>query len=197
MAELALVAVGASAGGLAALNAVLAGLPSDFRLPIVVIQHMRGGASVVFEHVFRPPAGWRVQEAEEKTRPQPRHLYVAPPGYHLLIERDLSFALSVDEPVNWSRPSIDVLLESAADALGPALVAVVLTGANQDGAHGLARVHALGGVAVVQDPATAEIATMPEAALAAVPNAYVWPLADLGARLAAFVRNADEEALHA
>jgi two-component system chemotaxis response regulator CheB len=124
-----------------------------------------------------------VCEAGDKDPIEHGRVYIAPPDYHLLVERG-TVALSVDDPENFSRPSIDVLLGSAADAYGAGAVGVVLTGANGDGARGLAEIAARGGVAVVQDPGTAERREMPEAALAAVPDARVVALEDIAAVLA-------------
>jgi two-component system chemotaxis response regulator CheB len=113
----------------------------------------------------------QVCEAEDKQVPEPGTIYFAPANYHLLVEPDGSMALSADDPVNHSRPSIDLLLESAADALRSRLIAVLLTGANQDGAEGLRAVARTGGTAIVEDPATARVPTMPAAGLAANPGA--------------------------
>lgn len=174
------VVIGASAGGISALRQILSSLPESFPLPVAVALHMRQGASVDFNAVLSSPGHLRVSESEEKRFFAHGQVYVAPPGYHLLIEKDLTLSLSVDEPVNWARPSINVLFESAAEALGPGAVGIVLTGANADGALGLSRIAKHGGVAVVQDPASAEVSTMPEAALAAVPTALVLALRDIG-----------------
>jgi two-component system, chemotaxis family, protein-glutamate methylesterase/glutaminase len=174
-----LIVVGCSWGGVAALGRLFAHLPDGLDLPIVVAQHrapesLRGGLELALgRHLARP-----VLEPADKDPIERGHVYVAPPDYHLLVERG-SFALSVDKPVRHARPSIDVLFESAADAYGPAVVGVVLTGANADGAEGLARVVERGGVAVVQDPETAEAPEMPTAAIAAAP-ATVLPLERIG-----------------
>jgi two-component system chemotaxis response regulator CheB len=159
------IVIGASAGGIGALRVLLPRLTPQLGTAIVVVSHtgstdMRNFCDVLSEHSRLP-----VEEACERTRPLPGHVYVAPSGYHLLIEHDGRFAFSVDSKIGFSRPSIDVLFESAAEAYGPMLAAIVLTGANSDGAAGLARVRELGGLAIVQDPAEAEIDTMPLAAL--------------------------------
>jgi len=120
-----------------------------------------------------------IREASDKDELQPGCVYIAPPDYHLLVERG-TVALSTEEAVRYSRPSIDVMFESAADAYGERLVGVILTGANDDGALGLKRIRDGGGVAVVQDPATAERREMPEAAIAAVASAKVLPLEEIG-----------------
>jgi two-component system, chemotaxis family, protein-glutamate methylesterase/glutaminase len=175
-----LIVVGASWGGLQALSNVLAGIPGDVSCPIAVVQHRRhdaleGGLSNLLQLYTHD----RVVDAEDKMAIEPHTIYLAPPDYHLLVERG-AFALSVDERVQFSRPSIDVLFESAADAYGPQLVGVVLTGANEDGAAGLARVKERGGVAIVQDPRTAERAEMPAAAAAATAADAILPLEEIG-----------------
>lgn len=170
------VAIGASAGAVQALLHVLPPLPRDFALPILIVVHVppdRGNALVtLFQDRCRLP----VKEAEDKEPVAGGAIYFAPSDYHLLVEAGRSLSLSWDEPVNHSRPAIDVLLESAADAYGPALAAIVLTGANQDGAAGLRAVAEAGGIAIVQDPATAEMPAMPAAALAACPAARTMTL---------------------
>jgi two-component system, chemotaxis family, protein-glutamate methylesterase/glutaminase len=174
-----LIAVGCSWGGVAALGRLLGHLTDGLDLPIVIAQHrspesLRGGLELSLgRHMERP-----VVEPGDKDPIERGHVYVAPSDYHLLVERG-SFALSVDEPVRHARPSIDVLLESAADAYGAGVVGVILTGANADGAEGLARVVERGGVAIVQDPETAEAPEMPRAAIAAAP-ATVLPLERIG-----------------
>ncbi len=177
--RLALVAVGCSWGGLAAVGRLLEALPDAFALPTVIVQHRSEAPSALVELLGRHTAR-RVAEPDDKDLVLANHVYVAPPGYHLLVDRH-RFSLTTEEPVRYARPSVDVLFESAANAYGPALAAIVLTGANDDGAKGLARVAAAGGLALVQDPATAERATMPAAALAAVPTAVVGDI-DLLAR---------------
>jgi two-component system chemotaxis response regulator CheB len=175
-----LVVVGCSWGGLAALGRLLDHLPEDVDLPIVVAQH-RGPESLrgVLEATLRRGRPRPVVEVEDKNPIAPGRVYLAPPDYHLLVEPG-SFALSVDERVQYARPSIDVLLESAADAYGERVIGVVLTGANEDGAAGLARIVERGGAAIVQDPETAEAPEMPAAALAAAAAATVLPLEAIG-----------------
>ena len=176
-----LVVIGVSAGGLAALSVILGALPADFGLPIVVVQHRSRDSDALCD-VLQRATGLRVQEAIDKAPTEPGWVYVAPPDYHLMVdEHELS--LSVDAPEMYSRPSIDIAFESAADSRGAAVVGVVLTGANHDGSRGLRRIVDHGGHAIVQDPATAEVAVMPAAALAAVPEATVATLAQMPALL--------------
>lgn len=159
--------LGVSAGGMHALKTIVQALPATFSLPIAIVQHL-GPQSEAYlaEHLNRFSA-IEVKEAEDKEILRPGTVYLAPAGYHLLIEPDRSFSLSVDDKVNFSRPSIDLLFESAADAFGDTLIGVVLTGANSDGAQGLRAIKQRGGLAVVQNPNTAEASRMPRAALAA------------------------------
>ena len=168
-----LVAMGASWGGLEVLRTILAALPPDLDAALVVAQHRAADSRPNgLRDLLGAVTRLRVVEACDKDTLVPGTAYVAPPDYHLLVDEG-SLALSTDEPVQYARPSIDVLLESAGESYRDRCVGVVLTGANDDGARGLARVSELGGVAIVQDPATATRAEMPRAALAAVPTATV------------------------
>lgn len=178
-----LVSIGASLGGLRALETLLQALPPDFPIPIAVVLHRRPGSDGALRSILQRYTRLRVREPNDKEPIERGRLYIAPPDYHLLVEGN-SFALSTEGPVSFARPSIDVLLESSADAYGPELVAVVLTGANHDGAAGAARVKAQGGVLLVQHPDTAECAVMPKAALAAAAADQVLPLEGLSACLA-------------
>lgn len=175
-----LICVGASWGGLDAVGRLLADVPEAVDVPIVVAQHRAasstpgGLAELLHMRIKRP-----VADVDDKTAIEPRHVYLAPPDYHLLVERG-SFALSVDERVQHARPSIDVLFESAAHAYGPGVIGIILTGANHDGAAGLAAIKERGGVAVVQDPSGAARRTMPDAAIAATAADAVLPLEEIG-----------------
>lgn len=161
-----LVVIGASWGGLQALETVIGQLPGDFALPIAIAQHRAvDSGSGALSHVLGTRTGHDVCEAGDKDRIQPGRVYVAPPDYHLLVETD-GFALSTEGPVHHSRPSIDVLFDTAADVHAERLVAVILTGANSDGAHGIERVRRRGGVTIAQDPSSAEREEMPAAAIA-------------------------------
>ncbi|MCH2496735.1 MAG: chemotaxis protein CheB [Erythrobacter sp.] len=173
------VVIGASAGGVQALSHVLPDLPADFPAPVLVVVHIPPRKDNALVDLFARKCRLKVKEAEDKEPLAPGTIYFAPPDYHLLVETAETLALSSDEAVNHSRPAIDVLFETAADAFGSALAALVLTGANHDGAQGLKAVCETGGRAFVQDPATAEVATMPEAALAACPAALTIRLDDI------------------
>lgn len=183
-----LVAVGASWGGLRAIETVLGALPADFRPTVAIAQHRQNdGRDGVLERLLDGRCALPVCEAEDKQALQPGTVVVAPADYHLLVERGTA-SLSVDEPLHFSRPSIDVLLGSAADAYGERAAGIVLTGANADGAVGLAKIAARGGVAIVQDPATAERREMPDAALWATPEAHVMALEAIGPALVELAR---------
>jgi two-component system chemotaxis response regulator CheB len=182
VADLEAIVVGGSAGALDALLAILPALPLHVRVPIVIVLHLPPGRRSLVPDILSRASTRAAHEAEDKTALCERSIYVAPPNYHLLIERDRSLSLSVDPPVHHSRPAIDVLFESAALAYGPAVMGLLLSGANDDGSDGLACLRKAGGVAVIQDPATASARMMPEAARKRLgPGAHVAPLAELGA----------------
>lgn len=176
------VAVGTSWGGLAALTKVLGELPVDFRIPVVVVQHRSRDSERLLVQLLQDATELKVCEIEDKDPLAPGTVHVAPANYHVLIENGYA-SLTIEEPVRFSRPSIDVMFSSAADTYGPAAIGVVLTGANEDGARGLADIVKRGGLALVQDPKTAEIPIMPEAAIRAVPTSEVLPLDALAPRL--------------
>lgn len=161
------VAVGASAGGLQALTDILGGLAADFALPILVVQHLHATDDGRFAAHLDQSTRLTVVDARDKEPILPGQVYVAPANYHMLVERDETIALSIDERVNHSRPSIDVLFESAAHVFGARLIAVILSGASADGALGMHTVVTVGGFGIAQDPASAEHPVMPRAAIAA------------------------------
>src|SRR6201994_2557822 len=173
------VVIGTSAGALEALSVVLPALPSDYALPVIVVVHVPPDKKSVLVELFRAKCRIEVCEAEDKEPIKGGTIYFAPPDYHLLVEKNKCLSLSSDEPVLFSRPSIDVLFESAADAYGSALVGVVLTGAKHDGANGIRTIVAAGGRAIVQSPEEAFSAAMPQAALAACPDATVLTLDEI------------------
>ena len=181
------VAVGTSWGGLAALTKLLGDLPADFGIPIVVVQHRSKDSERLLVQLLQDATDLTVCEIEDKDPLAPGTVHVAPANYHVLIEDD-HVSLTIEEPVRFSRPSIDVMFSSAADTYAAAAIGVVLTGANEDGARGLAEIVKRGGIALVQDPKTAEIPIMPQAALRAVPTCEVLPLEALSVRLIALSR---------
>jgi two-component system, chemotaxis family, protein-glutamate methylesterase/glutaminase len=179
-----LIVIGASWGGMRALAAVLEALPADYELPLVVAQHRPVTShDEMLEHALATTSKLTVGAAADKQPLEPGRVYVAPADYHLLVEPG-HLALSADPPVEFSRPSIDVLFESAAESYGPRTVGVLLTGANRDGAEGLARIAAAGGFTVAQDPETAERPDMPAAAIARGAVRRVLPLERIGPFLA-------------
>ncbi|QJB57089.1 chemotaxis protein CheB [Pseudodesulfovibrio sp. zrk46] len=185
------IVIGVSAGGLAALDRILPKLNSDFSIPILVVQHISADSENYLPQHFSVRCAQEVKEAEDKEPIAQGTIYIAPPNYHLMVECDRTVALSIDPKVNFSRPSIDVLFETAADAYCDELVGLVLTGGNSDGAKGLAKIKKLGGLTVVQSPETAEVDAMPLAALEAVEPDHVVPLKDI----ANFLNDINDEGL--
>lgn len=161
-----LIVIGTSAGGLDAMKSILPIFPPAFPAPIVVVQHISPQSDGFMIQYLNSISSIRVKEAEEKELLKPATVYFAPPNYHLLVEDDYTLSLSVDVKVNYARPSIDVLFESAAYVYGSSLIGVLLTGANNDGAEGMVRINALGGYTIVQNPDTAYSDSMPRSALA-------------------------------
>jgi len=170
------VAIGASAGAVQALQTILPALPTDYRLPELVVVHVPADRANMLVPLLQASCALPVKEAEDKEPVGGGVIYFAPSDYHLLVETGETLALSTDEAVNYSRPSIDVLFESAADAYGPGLVGVILTGANHDGASGLKAIVNAGGAAIVEDPAGAHASAMPHAAWEACPSATIMNL---------------------
>lgn len=181
------VVIGASSGGNAALTEILTALPKDFPLPVIIALHLHPMQDQNFCGYYNKICQLPVSIADEKEIIRPGHVYFAPPNYHLLVEKNKTFSLSIDERVNFSRPSIDVLFESAADAYCSGLVGIILTGANADGTQGLRLVKENKGLTIVQDPATAVSDYMPSAAIAAVSVDHVLPLKEIGPFLAGLV----------
>ena len=181
------VVIGGSAGSVIALGGILTGLPAEFP-PLLIVVHVLASSVTSLAAVFAKRAALRLVEAEHGAPIERGHAYFAPADYHLLVEPSRRCALSIEPPVRFSRPAIDVLFESAANVYGPGLVGVVLTGASADGALGLRVLVDRGGRALVQDPATAEAATMPAAALRLVPEAKVVPLSSMVTELRALER---------
>lgn len=168
-----MIVIGASLGGSKALQTVLRGLPDTFPLPVAIVLHRHKDTEDLLSPFLQQASALRVDEAMDKEPIQPGRVYVAPADYHLLAEPKGYFSLSTDEPVHCARPSIDVLFESAADAFGPRVIGVVLTGSSSDGARGAAQIVSHGGRIVVQDPATAESPVMPLAVLKSTGTPHV------------------------
>ncbi|MDZ4241684.1 MAG: chemotaxis protein CheB [Candidatus Omnitrophota bacterium] len=161
-----MIVIGASKGGGSALKTLLSALPRDFPLPVAIVQHRGPETGSLLRDMLQAGCLQPVVEVEDKELILGGRVYLAPASYHLLVDNGC-FSLSTEAPVSYARPSVDVLFESAADACGAGLMAVVLTGANQDGAAGTVAVKRRGGLVVVQEPSTAEHPTMPRAAIAA------------------------------
>ena len=172
------VVIGVSAGGMEALNTLLPTLPEQFPLSVLVVQHRLAGSDDYLAKSLDRTCAVRVKEAEEKETLQAGCVYLAPADYHLLVERDQTLSLSVDEKENYSRPSIDVLFESAAYVWSSQLIGIILTGANSDGAKGLALIKKRGGTTIVQAPETAQYDTMPRAAVGSAD--HILPIPKIG-----------------
>lgn len=176
------VVIGGSAGALEVLRMIVRELPQSLPCPVVIVIHLPSHSSGLAE-LLGADTSLTVKQAEDKEPMVAGTIYIAPPSYHLLIESQGSFALSVDPPVHFSRPSIDVLFEAACDVYGTGLVGVLLSGASEDGATGLQEIHAAGGTTIVQSPLSAEVAIMPAAALALFEPTYVWSPNDIASGL--------------
>ena len=182
------VVIGASAGGLNALQRVLAPLPADFALPILVVQHRLPTSDDFLTFSLKESCQLAVKEADEKEPARPGRVYIAPANYHLLVERDKTLSLSIDAKVCYSRPSIDVLFETAAEAYRSGLIGIILTGASDDGTAGLKKIKEEGGLTIAQDPNTAEYAVMPLSAIREDIVDKIFPLSEIGAFLAQLVK---------
>ena len=173
------IAIGASAGGIEALSVLLPALPSSMRVPVFVVLHLPRERPSLLVDIFQPKCAAAVCEAQDKDPVQPGVVYFAPPDYHLLVDQGPQVVLSADDLVNFSRPSVDVLFESAADVYGGRLLGMVLTGASQDGALGLRAIHEAGGWTAVQQPDGAHSPVMAEAALKRTAVDFVLPLDEM------------------
>lgn len=165
MKEFNAIVIGASAGGFEALNYIINSLHKELSTPIIVVQHLSPNFDSKLANILNKISHMNVKQAEDKEVILNNHIYVVPPNYHLLVEKDFTFSLSSDEKVNFSRPSIDVLFETAADAYKNSLIGILLTGANADGALGLKKINDYGGFTIVQSPSEAYAKAMPESAL--------------------------------
>jgi len=183
-----LVVMGTSSGGFQAVKCILALLDADFPLPLVIVQHIGYQPDDFLVRFLDKECRIKVKEGEGGETLLPAHVYLAPPDYHLLVEENMTLSLTSTERVNYARPSIDVLFESAAYALGSAVIGILLTGANSDGAHGIKTIREYGGLTIVEDPATAYADTMPRSALKLTPVDYVLALDKIGGFLNAYCR---------
>ncbi len=177
------VVIGVSTGGVSALKQILPGLPQDFPIPVMVVTHITPTADDGLAVLLNSLSSIIVKEAADEDMLTPGTVYLAPANYHLLVERNGTLALSVDPPVNFARPSVDVLFESAAEVYGPALIGTILTGAGNDGSNGLFMIKRTGGITIVQDPEDAEMDSMPKKAIELLTPDYLVSLKKLPALL--------------
>jgi two-component system, chemotaxis family, protein-glutamate methylesterase/glutaminase len=173
------IVAGTSAGGLYALTTLFRELPPDYPVPIIVVQHRAKDQRELLEEVLQSKCRIRIKQADEKEPIEPGRIYIAPPDYHLLVENDKTFSLTADEHVRYSRPSIDVLFESAAKVYKSSLAGIVLTGANNDGSAGAVAINKYGGLVIAQDPKEALYPYMPGAAITTKAVTHVWTLAEI------------------
>lgn len=174
------VVIGTSAGGLQALSGILSRLPARYPIPLVVVQHRARDSQYLLEEILQSKCSIPIRQANEKEKAKGNAVYFAPPDYHLMIETDRTFSLSLDLPVRFSRPSIDVLFESAAHCYGDKLIGIILTGANDDGAAGIAAIAGCGGLTIAQNPNEAAFPYMVQASINTKSVGYVWSLATIG-----------------
>lgn len=174
------IVIGSSAGGLNALRTILTMLNADFSLPIIIVQHISPQSDNYITQYLDKLINIKVKEADEKEVIKGGTVYFAPPNFHLMVEENFTLSLSTDERVNYARPSIDVLFETASFAYGNQLIGIILTGANYDGAKGLNFIKKNGGLAIVQDPKTAEVDAMPLSAIKMTKVDHVFTLKQIG-----------------
>jgi two-component system chemotaxis response regulator CheB len=179
------IVIGGSAGAVEALGVLLPALPRQLQAAVFIVLHLPRERPSLLVEIFRSKCSLPVKEAEDKEPVQAGTVYFAPPDYHLLLDRGPQLSLSVDEPVHFSRPSVDVLFESAADVYGVRLMGIILSGANADGAAGLAAVHGAGGLTIVQEPGSAQVPVMALSALERSPADFVLSLEQIAALLRA------------
>ncbi|MBN2245934.1 MAG: chemotaxis protein CheB [Candidatus Aminicenantes bacterium] len=174
------VVIGTSAGGMKALQTIFKSLPGDFSLSIIVVQHVHPDSDDYMINILNQESALEIKQADEKEPIRPGTVYFAPPNYHLLVETDKTLSLTVNERVCYARPSIDVLFETASDAYANKLIGIILTGGNFDGSRGLKKIKESGGLTIVQDPMTAEAASMPQEAIASTKVDHILPLNEIG-----------------
>ena len=173
------IVIGASSGGMNAMKVMFSLLPKNFNTPIIIVQHIGAHSDNQWIKFLNDKSNLTINEADEKEEIEKGNIYIAPSNYHLMIERNKTFSLTIDERVNYSRPSIDVLFESAAEAYKNKLIGVILTGSNNDGTKGMKRIKEYGGLTIAQDPETAESSYMPASAIAAIQPDYILSLEDI------------------
>lgn len=170
------IVIGVSSGGMSALKFIFSTLPADFNVPIIIVQHISSRTDSQWIKLLDDNSNLYIKEADEKEKIKNGTVYIAPPNYHLLIEKNKTFSLTIDEKVNFARPAIDVLFETAAEAYENKLIGIILTGSSSDGTLGLKKIKKYGGLTIAQDPKTAESPFMPKSAIAVVEIDYILPL---------------------
>jgi len=173
------IVIGVSSGGMNAMKVMFSILPKDFNIPIIIVQHLSPRSENQWIKLLNNKSNLFIKEADEKEIIEPGNIYIAPANYHLLIETNKTFSLTIDERVNFARPSIDVLFESAAEAYKNKLIGVILTGSSNDGTKGIKRIQECGGLTIVQNPETSESAYMPTSAIAAIHPDYILSLEEI------------------
>jgi len=173
------IVIGVSAGGLHALSEILSALPPDFPIPVIIVQHRSRDEKTLLEEVLQSKCIIKIKQADEKEKIRGCVVYVAPPDYHLLIEKDGTFSLNYDAKLNFSRPSIDVLFETASEVYENKVVGIILTGASNDGAAGITAIKKRGGITIAQDPKNAEFPVMPQAAIDTGSVQYIFKLEEI------------------
>ena len=173
------IVIGVSSGGMNVMQVMFSLLPKDFNTPIIIVQHIGARSDNQFIKILNDKSNLPIKEADEKEIIENGKVYIAPSNYHLMIERDKTFSLTVDERINYARPSIDVLFESAAEAYRDKLIGVILTGSSSDGAAGLTKIKEYEGLTIAQDPKTAESAFMPASAIAVVQVDHILSLENI------------------
>lgn len=173
------IVIGVSSGGMNAMKIMFSLLPKNFKTPIIIVQHIGARSDGHFIHLLNKQSNVSIKEADEKEKIENGNVYIAPPNYHLMIERDATFSLTIEERVNYARPAIDVLFETAALAYKDKLIGVILTGSSSDGSLGLKKIKEYGGLTIAQDPKTAESGYMPAAAIAAVQMDFILSLEEI------------------
>lgn len=173
------IVIGVSSGGMHAMSVIFSHLPKDFKIPIIIVQHIGAHSDSEWIKILDHRSQLHIKEGDEKEKIEKGNVYFAPPNYHLLIEKDKTLSLSIEGRVNFARPAIDVLFETAAEAYKNKLIGIILTGSNYDGTNGMKRIKELGGLTIAQDPETAASPFMPASAIAAMQPDYILSLEDI------------------
>lgn len=187
------IVIGASAGGMDAIKTILMPLQKGFSASILIAQHLSPHSDNYMARYLNKVCKINVKEADEKEKVLPGTAYIAPSNYHLLVEKDETLSLTVDRKINYSRPAIDVLFDTAAEVYRGELIGIILTGASSDGSKGLKKIKDLGGITIVQDPSTAEVDFMPKAAIKITEVDYILSLNKISDKLIKLVGDINEK----